>query len=116
MSIKLSPLALLAGLAMFSQSLWASEASSGLVGHWELVDQKYDLTIEFKDNGGYIALTNSGVMTGRWEQLDESRLSTWNSGRIPKRVSEFTIEGDLLIITDESGVRLTHRRILLSEP
>ena len=95
---------------------WAGEAVSGLVGHWELVEEKYRITIEFKDNGAYIALTERGVMTGRWEQLDESHVSTWSSDRLPKRVSEFSIDEDTLVITDEGGTGLTHRRILLATP
>ena len=110
-----SPLALFVGLAAITVSVWASDPAPGLVGHWQLVEQEHDLTIEFLDNGFYVALTNRGVMTGRWEQLDESRLATWNSKGLPKRVSEFTIDGDILIITDESGVALKHHRMLLRE-
>ena len=114
--MKRSPLALLVGLAVMTVSVWASDATPGLVGHWELIEQQYELKIEFLENGGYIALTKRGVMTGRWEQLDESRLSTWKNKHLPRRVSEFSVDGDVLIITDESGVRLKHRRILLAEP
>lgn len=110
-----SSLALFVGLAAMTVSVWATDPAPGLVGHWQLVEQEYDLTIEFLDNGLYVALTNRGVMTGRWEQLDESRLATWNSKGLPKRVSEFRVDGDILIITNESGARLTHHRMLLRE-
>ena len=60
-----SPLALFVGLAAITVSVWASDPAPGLVGHWQLVEQEHDLTIEFLDNGFYVALTNRGVMTGR---------------------------------------------------
>ena len=117
MSIKLRPLlTLLAGLAIFTLPGWASDDTPDLVGHWELIEQPYDLTIEFKDNGAYIALTKRGVMTGRWEELEESRLSTWNNEQLPRRLSVYSIEGDILTITDASGTQLKHRRLLLAEP
>lgn len=111
-----SPLALFVGLAAMTVSVWASDPASELIGYWELVEQDYGLRIEFLDNGAYVALTNRGLMTGRWEQLDESHLATWNRKGLPRRVSEFTIDGDILIITDENGVALKHRRMLLREP
>ena len=98
-----SPLALFVGLAAMTVSVWASDPASELIGYWELVEQDYGLRIEFLDNGAYVALTNRGLMTGRWEQLDESHLATWNRKGLPRRVSEFTIDGDILIITDENG-------------
>ena len=116
MSIRVSPkLAVLVALAIFVIPAVAGDTPSDLVGHWTLIEQPYNLTIEFKENGVYIALTKRGVRIGRWEQLDESRLSTWNNSSLPKRVSKFSVAGDILTITDDSGTTLKHRRILLHE-
>ena len=82
-----------------------------IVGHWELVEQPYDLTIEFKPNGVYVALTAMGVMTGRWEVVNETQIATWASDNRPRQVSEYRIVDDMLFITDTAGQQLKHARI-----
>jgi len=52
---------LVLGLSLAS-SMPAQELSP-LVGYWELTKQPYDLTIEFKPDGTYVALTEMGVMS-----------------------------------------------------
>jgi len=84
-----------------------------LVGYWELIEQSHDLTIEFKANGVYIALTPKGVMSGRWEINEDKQLSTWSSDNSPRKVSQFAIEKGLLVITHSSGQKLVHRRITI---
>lgn len=115
--MKFSPLlALLVWFSTLSTPLWAEDPPPRLVGHWELIEQPYHLSIEFNNNGVYIAFTPQGVMTGRWESLDGLHLSTWSNVRLPKRNTRYTIEGDILTITGASGLALKHRRVLLEKP
>ena len=91
----------------------AQAQQESLVGHWRIVDQSYDLTIEFKANGSYVALTAMGVMTGRWETSEGNYVSTWASDNRPRQVSHFRFEDGRLIITDATGQELVHERIEL---
>ena len=89
----------------------ASAQSPDIVGYWELVEQPFDLTIEFRADGHYVALTAMGVMTGRWTLVDETHLATWSSENKPQRISEFTLEGATLTIIEPDGSFLKHRRL-----
>lgn len=104
---------LVLGLSL-APSMQAQELSP-LVGYWKLIKQPYDLTIEFKPDGTYVALTRMGVMSGHWEIGADSRLSTWSSDSRPKKVSEFVLRASLLVITHSNGEKLTHRRITIGD-
>ena len=103
-------------LLMLAAPVQAENISPGLIGHWELIEQPYSMSIEFKENGIYIAFTPHGVMTGRWKSLDTMHLWTWNDEQMPKRITQYAIEDDILTITETNGDQLRHRRILLLEP
>ena len=89
----------------------ASAEDTHIIGYWELVEQPFDLTIEFRSDGHYVALTAMGVMTGRWALVDDSHLATWSSENKPQRISEFTLEGATLTIIEPDGSFLKHRRL-----
>ena len=96
-------------LCCVSTIAWATDEP--LIGYWQLVDQPFDLQIEFKPNGVYVAQTAMGAMNGRWERLDESHIATWSSENKPKRVTEFTLHGEFLTIIEADGTFLRHRRL-----
>jgi len=54
----------------------AENISPGLIGRWKLIEQPYFMSIEFNENGIYIAFTPHGVMTVRWKSLNTMHLWT----------------------------------------
>ena len=82
-----------------------------LEGRWRLVDQNYDLVIDLRADGSYHAMTNLGMKSGRWEQIDSDHIATWSDDSQPKRVSSFKLEGDSLTIIDTTNTPLEHVRL-----
>jgi len=101
--------------ALLFSRVGTTEEASSLVGHWELIAQPYDLTIEFKQAGTYVALTAMGVMTGHWELESAHQLATWSSENLPRQRSRVSIQGDTLTITTAEGTELVHQRIEIGE-
>ncbi len=92
---------------------YAPDTKADIVGHWQLVDEKHAMSIEFKEDGTYVAQTAVGRRAGRWELVDPSHIATWSNEGKPKRVSEFAIVGNFLIIIGAQGSALKHKRITL---
>jgi len=82
-----------------------------LVGRWQLVEQDYELVIELRADGTYLAYTGTGPSAGRWELVDSSHIATWSAPDKPKRVSRFRLEDEALIVIDADGAALRHRRL-----
>lgn len=74
------------------------------------------LTIEFKEDGSYVAISAQGLLFGRWEVIDGNQLATWRTESRPKRISRFKVLDDSLIITDANGVAHNHTRVHPTRP
>ncbi|MEM7253881.1 MAG: hypothetical protein AAF493_20880 [Pseudomonadota bacterium] len=99
-------------IAVSAQALEGSGGSASeiaLVGKWRMVSEP--VTIEFKPDGSYVAVSAQGLLVGRWEVTAENQLATWRSEAWPKRISRFELTQDSLVITDARGTPHAHRRI-----
>lgn len=82
-----------------------------ILGKWQLIQQDGNMTIEFRADGSYQAKTDFGVMKGKWEIVDNSRIATWADESQPKRENQFRFESDKLLIVDGGGSVHKHRRV-----
>ncbi len=88
-----------------------NEASATIIGSWRLHGAKPPMTITFKPNGTYDAVTSSGLRTGRWALTSDGEITTWADDGRPKRVNGFALNDEALVIIDERGRFHKHRRV-----
>ncbi|MCH9675905.1 MAG: hypothetical protein K0U93_30995 [Gammaproteobacteria bacterium] len=92
-----------------SSGVTHADSLKPLLGKWHMAGEA-PLTIEFKPDGSYVAVSPHGLLVGHWEVTD-NKLATWRSPARPKRLNEFRFDGDSLIITDARGVAHVHNRV-----
>lgn len=90
---------------------FTADCEADVIGHWQLIAEKHAMHIEFKEDGTYVAQTALGEMLGHWELLGPAKIATWSSDEKPKRISEFAIVGEFLIIVGDQGTALRHKRV-----
>lgn len=80
-----------------------------LLGAWRAAG----VVIEFHRDGRFeanIAGKNKPVV-GQWQIVDGKHLLTWSDSSRPKRINEFSIRGDYLMIVQSAGRVVVHQRV-----
>lgn len=81
-----------------------------LLGAWRAAG----LVIEFHADGRYEARIagNNESMQGNWQVVDGKFLLTWSDTARPKRISEFSVRGDYLMVVQSGGRVIVHQRVV----
>ena len=85
-----------------------------LIGAWRAAG----LVIEFHADGRYEARIagNNEPIQGQWQVVDSKFLLTWSDTARPKRISEFSIRGDYLMVVQSGGRVIVHQRVDATSP
>ena len=87
------------------------DPSKRLVGRWQLVDDRGQMVIEFREDGTYSAASPDGLLEGHWSLAGDGEIATWTRADRPKRINAFRlVDGDLIIV-DRAGGELLHRAV-----
>jgi len=80
-----------------------------LVGAWRAAG----ILIEFRADGRFradISGQQKPVM-GQWQVVDSKHLLTWSDSSRPKRINEFSIRGDYMMVIQSPGRVVVHQRV-----